>query len=82
MKQGAPLQSPRVVTETSLANLFTGVLMNCRVFLESWSEYVLSVAAWLRIGLLCRHNCAMAGTGCAPLKQVARCLSMLRTTDG
>ena len=44
LKQGAPLQSPWAVNERSLANLFTGVLMNCRVFLKSWAEYLLSAA--------------------------------------
>ena len=59
LKQGAPLQSPWAVNETSFANLFTGVLMNCRVFLKSWAEFLLSAAAWLQISLLCHHQRAM-----------------------
>ena len=73
LKQGAPLQSPWAVTETSLANLFTRVLMNCHVFLQSWSEFLLSAAAWLQISLLCQHNRAMAVRACQ--KAVHRLLS-------
>ena len=73
LKQGAPLQSPWAVNETSLANLFTGVLMNCRVFQKSWAEFLLSAAAWLQISLLCHHQRAMTVRACQ--KSLHRLLS-------
>ena len=60
LKQGAPLQSSRAVTETGLNNLFTGVLMNCRPFLSAWSEYLMCAAAWLQVSILCGHDRVMA----------------------
>ena len=72
-KQGAPLQSPWVVSETSLSNLFTGVLMNCWAFLIAWSEYLMSAAAWLQISLLCGHDKRIAVRACQ--KAVQRFLS-------
>ena len=69
LKQGAPLQSPWAVTETSLSNLFTGVLMNCRPFLSGWSEYLMSVAAWLQISILCGHDRNTAVRACQKAMQ-------------
>ena len=61
------------MTESSLCNLFTGVLMNCRGFLSSWGEYVLSAAAWLQVSLLCDHVKHIAVRAC--LKVMQRFLS-------
>ena len=73
LKQGAPLQSPWAVTETSLANLFTRVLMNCRVFMTSWAEFLLSAAAWLQISLLCHRQRTVTVRACQ--KSIHRLLS-------
>ena len=73
LKQGAPLQSAWAVTETSLADLFTGVLMNYRVFLTTRAEFLLSAAAWLQISMLCSHNRAVAVRACQ--KSIHRLLS-------
>ena len=47
--------------------------MNCRVFLKSWAEYLLSAAAWLQISLLCHHQRAMTVRACQ--KSLHRLLS-------
>ena len=73
LKQSAPLQSAWAVTETSLGNLFFGVLMNCRDFMSSCSEYLLSAAAWLQISFLCDHTTSVAVRACQ--KAIHRFLS-------
>ena len=60
LKCGAFLQSAWAVNETSLGNLFTGVLMNSRAFLSAWGEYLMSAAAWLQVNLLCGHQKSVA----------------------
>ena len=64
LKHGAPLQSAWAVNETSLTNLFTGVLMNYRRFLSSWGDYLLSASAWLQVSLLCEHPKRVAVRAC------------------
>ena len=64
LKHGAPLQSAWAVNETSLTNLFTGVLMNYRRFLSSWGDYLLSASAWLQVSLLCEHPKGVAVRAC------------------
>ena len=64
LKQGALLQSAWAVTETSLSNLFTGVLPNYHGSLGCCSEYLLSATAWLQVSLLCGHNRSMAVRAC------------------
>ena len=64
LKHGAPLQSASAVNETSLTNLFTGVLMNYRRFLSSWGDYLLSASAWLQVSLLCEHPKGVAVRAC------------------
>ena len=51
--------------------------MNCHVFLELWSDYLLSAAAWLQVSLLCRQSHAMAVCAC---QKVVHRLVELHTT--
>ena len=56
LKLGPPLQSAWAVHEATLANLYTGVLVNCLPFISSWGGLLMSCVAWVTMGLICGHS--------------------------
>ena len=55
LKWGPSLHSPWAMQTGSLANIFTGALINAMPFQFSWACFLLTVSTWMQVATLCNH---------------------------
>ena len=55
LKWGPSLHSPWAMCTGSLANIFTGSLINALPFQFSWACFLISISAWMQLAVACQH---------------------------